>query len=129
MALNRRQLAFCREYAKDHKGSEAAKRAGYAASGAKYRARDLLKLPEIQAKIEQHEKASDRKWEDQRERAMAMMWRLAEAAEAAGQLGPAVGAVKTIMTSLGMMTEKSRETQETGPIHVHLDLGPTDDGD
>lgn len=50
--MNPRQEAFCHEYVRDHNGSAAAIRAGYAESRAKQTAYDLLRNPEIAQKIE-----------------------------------------------------------------------------
>ena len=49
--LNPRQLAFCREYAVDHNGTQAAIRAGYTPSGAEVQAVRLLKDDRVRAEI------------------------------------------------------------------------------
>lgn len=55
VALNDRQLAFVREYTVDHIGKDAAIRAGYKPSNAKYQASRQLANPEIRAAIDARE--------------------------------------------------------------------------
>ena len=49
--MNRRQLAFAREYAVDHNGAAAAVRAGYAQSRARITASELLRRPDVMAEL------------------------------------------------------------------------------
>ena len=50
---NRRYEAFCVEYIKDKVGAAAARRAGYAPSNAAKQAKDLLRKPEVKARIDE----------------------------------------------------------------------------
>ena len=52
---NARQMRFAYEYSKDHNGTKAAIRAGYGEAGAGVEASRILKIPSVQALIEQHE--------------------------------------------------------------------------
>ena len=54
MALNPKQECFCVEYVVDFNATKAAKRAGYAESSAHSQAHDLLKKPEVKARIQEH---------------------------------------------------------------------------
>lgn len=54
--LNRKQLAFCREYIVDYIGKNAAIRAGYKESDAASRASKLLKNPEVLEEIQNLQK-------------------------------------------------------------------------
>ena len=54
--LNAKQRRFCKEYVIDLNGTQAAIRAGYSKKTAGSQSFDLLKKPEIQAKIKQLEK-------------------------------------------------------------------------
>ena len=49
--MNRRQLAFAREYAVDHNGAAAAVRAGYAQSRARITSSELLRRPDVMAEL------------------------------------------------------------------------------
>ena len=50
--LTNKQKAFCREYVKDHNGTQAAIRAGYSKNGANVRGTELLAKSNIKAKID-----------------------------------------------------------------------------
>jgi len=49
--MNKRQLAFAREYAVDRNGAAAAVRAGYAQSRARITASELLRRPDVMAEL------------------------------------------------------------------------------
>lgn len=51
--MNEKQLRFCEEYIIDHNATQAAIRAGYSPKTAGVQACDLLKKPNIQAKIQE----------------------------------------------------------------------------
>lgn len=51
--MNEKQKRFCEEYIIDHNATQAAIRAGYSERSAYSQAFDLLKKPEIQAKIQE----------------------------------------------------------------------------
>jgi response regulator of citrate/malate metabolism len=49
--LSKKQIAFCKEYIKDHNGSQAAVRAGYAEKNSRITASQYLTISNIQNKI------------------------------------------------------------------------------
>lgn len=56
--INPKREAFIREYVKDHNGTQAAIRAGYAPKAACAQAADILSIPNIRAKVEELDNAA-----------------------------------------------------------------------
>ena len=63
-ALTKRREQFCREYVVDFCGAKAARRAGYSQSNAGSYASDLLKEPEVRARIAELTSIKNEKRED-----------------------------------------------------------------
>lgn len=103
------QTAFVREYHKDNNGTQAAIRAGAAPNSAAVTASKWLTNPKIREAIDAKTQRIEQRAEIDAAAATRRLWDLSEKAEDAGQFGPAVSAIATIV-------KKFPEFRDASPV-------------
>ena len=113
--LTSRQEAFCRAMACNVGGAEAARRAGYSASGAKQRGAFLMRQPEIRVRVDEIRTARQADHQAQLDEAAEQVGRVIEDAFETGRSGLALRAIEFRLKLRGVIQDKRIAH------HYHLD--------
>ena len=131
--LTWKQWAFVREYAVDHNGTRAARRAGYNGNSnvLAVQSSRLLRIPKVVDVLRAMDQAAVERVGLTRDDILRRLDENAEAARAAGHLSAAVRAIELIGKELGMFGGSSNRRSKS-PIHampvftLNLSRTPTD---
>lgn len=104
--LTSRQEAFCQAMACNVGGAEAARRAGYSASGAKQRGAFLMRQPEIRVRVDEIRTARQADHQAQLDEAAEQVGRVIEVAFETGRSGLALRAIEFRLKLRGVIQDK-----------------------
>jgi hypothetical protein len=104
--LTSRQEAFCHAMACNVGGAEAARRAGYSASGAKQRGAFLMRQPEIRVRVDEIRTARQADHQAQLDEAAEQVGRVIEVAFETGRSGLALRAIEFRLKLRGVIQDK-----------------------
>jgi Terminase small subunit len=104
--LTSRQEAFCHAMACNVGGAEAARRAGYSASGAKQRGAFLMRQPEIRVRVDEIRRARQADHQAQLDEAAEQVGRVIEVAFETGRSGLALRAIEFRLKLRGVIQDK-----------------------
>jgi hypothetical protein len=104
--LTSRQEAFCHAMACNVGGAEAARRAGYSASGAKQRGAFLMRQPEIRVRVDEIRTARQADHQAQLDEAAEQVGRVIEDAFETGRSGLALRAIEFRLKLRGVIQDK-----------------------
>ena len=104
--LTSRQEAFCQAMACNVGGAEAARRAGYSASGAKQRGAFLMRQPEIRIRVDEIRTARQADHQVQLDEAAEQVGRVIEVAFETGRSGLALRAIEFRLKLRGVIQDK-----------------------
>jgi len=104
--LTSRQEAFCHAMACNVGGAEAARRAGYSASGAKQRGAFLMRQPEIRVRVDEIRTARQADHQAQLDEAAEQVCRVIEVAFETGRSGLALRAIEFRLKLRGVIQDK-----------------------
>jgi hypothetical protein len=104
--LTPRQEAFCHAMACNVGGAEAARRAGYSASGAKQRGAFLMRQPEIRVRVDEIRTARQADHQAQLDEAAEQVGRVIEDAFETGRSGLALRAIEFRLKLRGVIQDK-----------------------
>jgi hypothetical protein len=104
--LTSRQEAFCHAMACNVGGAEAARRAGYSASGAKQRGAFLMRQPDIRVRVDEIRTARQADHQAQLDEAAEQVGRVIEVAFETGRSGLALRAIEFRLKLRGVIQDK-----------------------
>jgi hypothetical protein len=121
--LTSRQEAFCHAMACNVGGAEAARRAGYSASGAKQRGAFLMRQPEIRVRVDEIRTARQADHQAQLDEAAEQVGRVIEDAFETGRSGLALRAIEFRLKLRGVIQDKRIAHHYYGCLdnHAHPD--------